>query len=155
MTATQAARADALGTGRIRVAGELRFPCVLGLPDLRTFPQRGCDVAFTCHRTGLRRHRFTGPLLLDVLRAAGPAFASEERKDRLRFLISLRAADGHHVVLSWAEIDPEFGDNSILLGLSQDGVPLTRPHLVVPGDTCGGRNISGIVEVRVHADTFA
>jgi hypothetical protein len=141
--------------GRVRVGGAVRMLRDLDMADLRTLPQHESDVAFTCRRSGLRRHRFTGPLLLDVLRGAGPVFAGGERKDRLRFLISLRAADGHRIVLSWAEIDPEFGNSPILLGLTRDGVPLDDqgPHLVVPGDACGARNVSGIVDLHVQADS--
>lgn len=78
-------------------------------------------------------------------------FTAGERKDRLRFLIALLAADGHRVVLAWAEIDPEFGNGGVLLGLSRDGEPLDAegPQLVVPGDTCGARNVSRVVELRV------
>jgi hypothetical protein len=158
MTATHtndAADAALPGTGRIRVRGDVRSPRVLDMSDLRDLPQHEREIVFTCRTSGLRRHRFAGPLLLDVLRQAEPAFAPEERKDRLRFLIALRAADGHRVVLSWAEIDPEFGNSPILLGLVRDGASLDDqgPHLVVPGDVCGARNISRIVDLHLHTDT--
>jgi hypothetical protein len=54
-------------------------------------------------------------------------------------------------VLSWAEIDPEFGGQQILLATSIDGTPLddTGPQLVVPADVCGARYVSGITEVWV------
>ena len=57
-------------------------------------------------------------------------------------------------MLSWAEIDPEFGNSAILLGLARDGVRLDDqgPHLVIPGDACGARNVSGIVDLHVHVD---
>lgn len=157
MTATHtddAPDAPLPGTGRIRVRGEVHNPRVLDMRELRDLPQHEREIVFTCRTSGLRRHRFAGPLLLDVLRQAGPAFALEERKDRLRFLISLRAADGHRLVLSWAEIDPEFGNAPILLGLVRDGAGLDDqgPHLVVPGDVCGARNVSRIVDLHLHAD---
>lgn len=138
-------------TGVLRIAGEVLAPAALGFHDLRTLPQHERDVAFTCRRSGPRHHSFTGPLLLDVARLAEPALTPLERKERLRFLIALRAADGHRAVLAWAEIDPEFGNASILLGLTRDGRPLDAegPQLVVPGDACGARNVSRIVEVRI------
>jgi hypothetical protein len=147
-------RTGVLGAGEILVDGEVREPRILGTPELTALPQHKREVVFTCRKSGLRRHRFTGPLLLDVLREVGPAFAADERKERLRYLISLRAADGHRIVLSWAEIDPEFGNRPILLGLTRDGLPLDGqgPHLVVPGDVCGARNVSGIVELHIRSD---
>ena len=53
--------------------------------------------------------------LHDVLMDAGPGFDAARRKDRLRFLIAVRGADGHHALLSWAEIDPDFGRAPVLL----------------------------------------
>ncbi|MBR7838568.1 molybdopterin-dependent oxidoreductase [Actinospica durhamensis] len=152
MTATEATAASRTAT--IRVRGEVRRPAEFAMADLWALPQHEREVAFTCRRSGPRHHRFTGPLLLDVLRRAEPVFGSGQRKDRLRYVISLRATDEHRVVLAWAEIDPEFGNCAILLGLTRDGVRLDDrgPHLVVPGDVCGARNVSGIADVRVHAD---
>lgn len=140
--------------GPVRITGEVRRPHAVTLPDLLALPQLDLDVSFLCRSSGVRRHSFSGPLLLDVVAAAEPAFAPDERKDRLRFVLSLRAADGHRVVLSWAEIDPEFGNGAVLLGVTRDGAPLAEagPQLVVPGDTCGARNMSGVVEVRIYGD---
>ena len=158
MTATHAhaQETEALSTGRIRVRGAVRSPRDLGMADLHSMPQHEREIVYTCRTSGLRRHRFTGPLLLDVLRQAEPSFAPDQRKDRLTFLISLRAGDGHRVVLSWAEIDPEFGNSAILLGLTRDGIRLDDqgPHLVVPGDVCGARNVSGIVDLHLHTDSM-
>lgn len=140
--------------GAVRLGGEVRSPRVVGMRDLRALPQQERDVVFACRKSGLRRHAFTGPLLWEVASSADPAFVPGERKDRLRFLISLRAADGHRVVLSWAEIDPEFGNRPILLGVTRDGGALDAegPQLVVPGDVCGARNVSSVVELRIFSE---
>jgi hypothetical protein len=113
-------------------------------------------VGFSCRTSGMRRHHFNGPLLVDVARAAEPIFDPSERKDRLRFLISVSGRDGHRTVLSWGEIDPEFGNTPVLLGIQMDGRDLDEqgPHLVVPGDRSGGRYISRIVEIRICADAW-
>ncbi|WP_066366376.1 hypothetical protein [Herbidospora mongoliensis] len=81
-------------------------------------------------------------MLLAVATAAQPAFNPAARKDRLRFLISILGG----------EIDPEFAGIAALLGTSKDGCPLADPHLVVPGDLCGGRQISGITRIRIRSD---
>ena len=72
---THANQPTVLDAGRIRVRGEVRSPLALDMTDLRSLPQHEREVVFTCRKSGLRRHRFTGPLLLDVLRQAEPAFA--------------------------------------------------------------------------------
>ncbi|MDP9868093.1 MULTISPECIES: hypothetical protein [Streptosporangium] len=140
--------------GRVPLSGALREPAWLSVAALRLMPQRELTVSFECRTSGLRRHYFSGPLLLEVLRAAGPLFDADERKDRLRFLVSVLGHDGHRAVLSWGEIDPEFGNTAALLAVSMDCRDLDEegPHLVVPGDRCGGRHISRIAEIKVCAD---
>nr|WP_062336871.1 hypothetical protein [Herbidospora sakaeratensis] len=136
----------------VRLDGDIRNKASLSVHDLRTLPQHDVEISFSCRTSGLRRHRFSGPLLLDVVRAAQPAFDPAERKDRLRFLISILGGDGHHAVLSWGEIDPEFAGVAAVLGTTMDGNPLADPHLVVPGDLCGGRQISGITQIGIWSD---
>ncbi|MFJ7949696.1 molybdopterin-dependent oxidoreductase [Streptomyces sp. NPDC096354] len=133
------------------LTGDLIRPARLTVPDLLTWPQHEAEVSFECAPSGSRHHRFTGPLLHDVLAAAGPGFDPARRKDRLRFLIAVSGTDGHHVLLSWGEIDPDFDPAPVLLAVTIDGAPLDRtgPQLVLPQDRCGARHISGISGIRV------
>ncbi|WP_345567717.1 hypothetical protein [Nonomuraea rosea] len=135
------------------LSGEVRVPAWLSVAALRSMPQREMTVSFECRTSGPRRHYFTGPLLIDVLQAAQPLFDPGERKDRLRFLIAVRGRDGHRAVLSWGEIDPEFGNTAALLAVSMDCRALDEqgPHLVMPGDRCGARHISQVTDLGVHA----
>jgi DMSO/TMAO reductase YedYZ molybdopterin-dependent catalytic subunit len=135
----------------IALAGDLARPTRLTVPDLLRWPQHRADVSFECATSGIQHHRFTGPRLYDVLAGAGPGFDPARRKDRLRFLIAVTGTDGHHAVLSWAEIDPDFADAPVLLAVTIDGTPLdaTGPQLVLPQDRCGARHISGITVIRV------
>ncbi|OIK28532.1 molybdopterin-dependent oxidoreductase [Streptomyces malaysiense] len=136
---------------RLALSGDLVRPSRLTVPDLLRWPQHRVAVGFECATSGTRRHRFTGPRLYDVLADAGPGFDPLRRKDRLRFLIAVTGTDGHHALLSWAEIDPDFADAPVLLGVSIDGTPLdaSGPQLVLPQDRCGARHISGITAIRV------
>ena len=135
----------------MRIGGEVLRPCELAMDELRALGRQQGEVAFSCRKSGVRRHRFEGPLLREVVALAEPVFTGGDRRDRVRFLLALRGGDGHRVVLSWAEIDPEFGAQPVLLGVSRDGVALDDegPQLVVPGDVCGARNISRVTELRV------
>lgn len=135
----------------LALTGDLTRPARLTVPDLLAWSQHRTDVSFECATSGVRHHRFTGPLLHDVLMAAQPAFDPARRKDRLRFLIAVSGADGHHALLSWAEIDPDFGGAPVLLAATIDGTRLDRagPQLVLPQDRCGARHISGIQQIRV------
>ncbi|MFF0286501.1 molybdopterin-dependent oxidoreductase [Streptomyces sp. NPDC005262] len=135
----------------IALTGDVARPARLTVSDLLGWPQHRVRVSFECATSGIQHHGFTGPLLHDVLSAAGPVFDPARRKDRLRFLIAVTGADGHHALLSWAEIDPDFGRAAVLLAVSIDDTPLDRagPQLVLPQDRCGARHISGINAIRV------
>lgn len=85
-----AARTTAGPAAELVLAGDLERPARLTVPDLLGRPQHRAEVAFECATSGIRRHRFTGPLLHDVLMDAGPVFDPARRKDRLRFLIAVR-----------------------------------------------------------------
>ncbi|MEV6167990.1 molybdopterin-dependent oxidoreductase [Streptomyces sp. NPDC051954] len=133
------------------LTGDLTRPSRLTVPDLLGWPQHRAEVSFECATSGIQHHRFTGPLLHDVLADARPGFDPVRRKDRLRFLIAVSGTDGHHALLSWAEIDPDFGRAPVLLAVTIDDTPLDRagPQLVLPQDRCGARHISGINVIRV------
>ncbi|MEU5591725.1 molybdopterin-dependent oxidoreductase [Streptomyces sp. NPDC020298] len=152
MSQSLAAAGTAAGPmAELALTGDLDRPARLTVPDLLAWPQHRAEVAFECATSGVQHHRFTGPLLHDVLMDAGPVFDPARRKDRLRFLIAVRGADGHHALLSWAEIDPDFGRAPVLLAVTLDGTPLDRAgsQLVLPQDRCGARYISGIEAIRV------
>ncbi|WP_329141211.1 hypothetical protein OG552_28210 [Streptomyces sp. NBC_01476] len=132
--------------------GDLTRPALLTVAELRGWPERETDVSFECATSGTQRHRFRGPLLHDVLITAGPAFRpAAGRRDRLRFLITVSGGDGHHALLTWAEIDPDFGGAPVLLATRIDDEPLDSPgpQLVLPQDRCGARHISGITAIAV------
>ncbi|GJF31355.1 hypothetical protein KNE206_40550 [Kitasatospora sp. NE20-6] len=135
----------------VRLHGSLDEPVELTVARLRTLPAHRVEVSFDCLTEGVQHHTFEGPKLWDVLLAARPRVDLRGRKQRLRFLVTVAAADGHRAVLSWAEIDPDFGGQQILLATSIDGTPLDAPgpQLVVPADRCGARCISGITTVWV------
>ncbi|MGW6399775.1 molybdopterin-dependent oxidoreductase [Streptomyces sp. NPDC055134] len=135
----------------LALTGDVARPARLTVPDLLGWPQHAARVSFECATSGIQEHSFAGPLLHDVLHDAGPGFDPARRKDRLRFLIAVTGADGHHALLSWAEIDPDFGRAPVLLAVTIDDMPLDRagPQLVLPQDRCGARHISGIDAIRV------
>jgi DMSO/TMAO reductase YedYZ molybdopterin-dependent catalytic subunit len=141
-------------TAPLLLRGEVARPLSLTVADLRErWEQRHADVVFNCAKSGPRPHTFDGPLLRDVVQDAGPAFDARRRKDRSRFLLAVTGGDGHHTVLSWAEIDADFGDIPILLATAMDGRPLDAEgtQLVVPSDRCGARYVSAVTSVWIGA----
>ncbi|MFC9652791.1 MULTISPECIES: molybdopterin-dependent oxidoreductase [unclassified Streptomyces] len=134
--------------------GEVACPLSLTVADLRNrWEQHHAEVVFDCATSGPRHHTFEGPLLREVVDEAKPVFDARRRKDRSRFLLAVTGGDGHHTVLSWAEIDADFGNVPILLATAMDGHSLESAgsQLVVPTDRCGARYISAITSVWVGA----
>ncbi|WP_413754270.1 molybdopterin-dependent oxidoreductase [Streptomyces sp. R-74717] len=146
-------------TPRVRAAsfalrGDVDRPATLTVRDLREgWQQHRTEVVFDCATSGPQRHSFEGPLLREVVLGAGPAFAPQRRKNRSRFLLAVTGRDGHHTVLSWAEIDADFGNTPVLLATRMDNQELDTvgSQLVVPADRCGARYISAITRVWVGA----
>ncbi|GGO82085.1 molybdopterin-dependent oxidoreductase [Wenjunlia tyrosinilytica] len=135
----------------LSLCGELHHPGTLTVADLRQWSPQRVHVVFDCATSGPQHHTFEGPLLREVLTFAGPAFDAHRRKDRSRFLVSVAGGDGHHAVLSWAEIDADFGNARILLATRMDGRALDADgsQLVVPSDRCGARYVSAITSIWV------
>ncbi|MEU8461937.1 molybdopterin-dependent oxidoreductase [Streptomyces sp. NPDC029003] len=129
--------------------GELDHPATLSVPDLRAWPQHRAEVTFDCATNGPQHHVFEGALLRDVIGGAGPVFDARRRKDRSRYLLAVSGGDGHHTVLSWAELDDDFGGSPVLLATRLDGAGLdgAGSQLVVPSDRCGARYVSAVTHV--------
>ncbi|ROQ26592.1 hypothetical protein EDD98_6237 [Streptomyces sp. PanSC19] len=84
---------------------------------------------------------------------ARPGFDPARRKERSRFLVAVSGGDGHHTVLSWAEIDADFGNAPMLLATHMDDEELDAAgtRLVVPSDRCGARYVSAVTGIRIGA----
>ncbi|MEV0323889.1 molybdopterin-dependent oxidoreductase [Streptomyces sp. NPDC050658] len=142
------------GVASFVVCGDVAEPVTLTVADLRDgWPQHQADVTFDCATSGPQHHRFEGPLLSDVISAARPRFDPRSRKARSRFLLAVSGGDGHHTVLSWGEIDPDFAGAPVLLATRLDDAALDAvgSQLVVPWDRCGARYISAITGVWTGA----
>ncbi|MGY5005060.1 molybdopterin-dependent oxidoreductase [Streptomyces griseus] len=136
------------------LVGELHRLVTLTVTDPRgRWEQHRAEVTFGCAKEGPQHHTCEGPLLREVASDTGPAFDVRRRKDRSRFLLYVTGGDGRHTVLSWAEIDADFGDAPVLLATRMDGRPLEPDgsRLVVPRDRCGARYVSSITRVWVGA----
>ncbi|RPK38462.1 Oxidoreductase molybdopterin binding domain protein [Streptomyces sp. ADI92-24] len=134
--------------------GDVERPATLTVADLRSrWEQHRAEVVFDCATNGPQHHSFEGPLLREVVLDAHPVFDARRRKDRSRYLVAVTGGDGHHTVLSWAEVDADFDNVPVLLATRMDGRGLdgAGSQLVVPADRCGARYISAISHVWVGA----
>ncbi|MFB7452124.1 MULTISPECIES: molybdopterin-dependent oxidoreductase [unclassified Streptomyces] len=140
--------------GSFTLWGDVADPAALTVADLREgWEQHRAEVVFDCATAGPQRHTFVGPLLRDVMAVARPGFDPARRKERSRFLLSVSGGDGHHAVLSWAEIDADFGNAPVLLATRMDDEDLDAAgtQLVVPSDRCGARYVSAVTGIWIGA----
>lgn len=134
----------------VTVGGQVARPLRLTVSDLRRrWPGHVEKVSFGSE-SGTEHHTYRGALLTDVLASAKPRFDPAVHNDALRFAVRVGATDDYAAVVAYGEIDPSFGATPVLLAVSEDGTPLTRPRLVVPGDVKGGRYVSDVNTVRLQ-----
>jgi hypothetical protein len=138
--------------GAFDVVGHVKQRLVLNTAVLDLLPAKTLTVTYKSG-AGTETHTFKGPLLRDVLALAGPVFDPTIKNDKLRHYVSATGSDGYQAIVAYGEIDPDFGNQDILLATTQDGASLADqgPRLVVPGDARGGRYVSGVVRIRLDA----
>ncbi|WP_189153208.1 hypothetical protein [Lentzea pudingi] len=75
--------------------------------------------------------------------------SSGNKMDKLSFVVVASSADGYRVLLSWAEVDPEFGACSAPLATRYNGRPLVRPTLVTPRDGRASRYVRDVARLEI------
>lgn len=137
----------------IQLTGLVENPGELTVADLQGMTPQTVDVTFQAAGKE-EKHTFTGVKLWDVLDKAKLQLDPKRKNDQLRKYVVLTAQDGYDVVISLGEIDPGFGNQSVLLAWDQDGAPLTGEdgpvRLVTPGDVKGGRYVYGVIKIEVR-----
>lgn len=130
----------------------MALPATLTVADLRReWTRHRAEVVFDCATAGPQRHTFEGPLLPEVVAVTRPGFDPARRKERSRFLLTVSGGDGHHALMSWAEIDSDFGGAPVLLATRMDEEAPDMPgtQLVVPSDRCGARYVSAVTDIWI------
>lgn len=142
------------GNTAVTVDGQVLNPISLTVDDLSSrFSSRSLEVSY---RSGSETvsTSFTGVPLWQILSVAQPNLNADVRNDRVSTFIVVTASDGYQAVIAWGEIDPEFGDQPVLLAYQENGAPIDDPQgpfrLVVPGDARDGRNVSGVVNISLR-----
>ena len=96
-----------------------------------------------------------GVRLWDVINGAQANFNGDEKNDKLGIFIVATGSDGYQAVISWGEIDPDFGNQPVLVAYEEQGAPIAEDkggsiRLVVPGDARDGRYVSGLVSLSLR-----
>ncbi len=142
------------GTSALTVDGQVLNPLMLTADDLRAnYPAQTLDVTYLSGEDSVSA-TFTGVSLWQLLSAAQPNLNADVKNDRLSLFVVVTGSDGYQAVIAWGEIDPEFGNQPVLVAYEQDGAPINDAagalRLVVPGDGHGGRYVNGVVNVSLR-----
>ena len=97
-----------------------------------------------------------GPVPLDCmgvplaapLKQAAPNFG-DGRNANLAHTLLFTGDDGYAVLLSFGEIDADYGKAAPIIATECGGKALDSQRLVVPGDGHAGRAIQGVVKIEV------
>jgi DMSO/TMAO reductase YedYZ molybdopterin-dependent catalytic subunit len=138
----------AVPVGQVRITGAVRQPGTWTIAQLSALPTRTVTVGFGTDR-GPEQHTETGVPLDSVLDRVGLLPVAGKKHSELSAGVLAIGADGYQALVSFGELAPNFGNRGILLATTQDGRPLERPRLVVPGDVKGGRDVNDVVELHV------
>jgi len=153
LTPTLKLKDDATKLKGLTVKGAVHNRGPISRAELADMKARAFKITFQTG-DGPQTHKYSGPLLLDVLNMAEPAF-STDKHDPLRFAILIKASDGFLAALSWGEIEPELENKHVIVALTEDGKKLARPRLVVPRDMHGARqvyDVAAIILLRLSPD---
>lgn len=139
--------------GALHVGGQVLNPLKLTADDLKnTYTGQTTSVTYLNGTTTVTAS-FTGVYLRDILDAAELNYNPDQKNDTLSMYIVATGSDGYQAIIAYGDIDPNFGNQPILVAYAQDGKPLTDTgpiRLVVPGDSHSGRYVSNLVSLEVR-----
>jgi DMSO/TMAO reductase YedYZ molybdopterin-dependent catalytic subunit len=138
---------------QVAVSGLVAQGRTFELADLQALSQVTLPVVYGAAGK-IESASYTGPRLLDVLQAAGGATPPSGKNGQLHLYVLATGADGYQSVLSWGELDPQFGADPVLVAWQRDGAPLGdgagMAQLVVPGDKLGGRYVATLATIELR-----
>jgi hypothetical protein len=117
-------------------------------------PQSTFSVTAPTWWGGTRTEVDQGVSLETLVNTASPVLPSAKNA-LLRVIITVRGRFGTQRTFALGELDPNFGDHPAYLVLSEDGAPVLRPELVVPGDGNGVRSVPDVGQVAVAVESPA
>jgi hypothetical protein len=125
----------------LAVQGDIATPLSLTADDLAKMPRETASVP----ALDGGKIVYEGVTLLAVLQKAGAPFGKQLRGKVLTTYVLAKAQDGYQVVFTLGELDPDFGNETILLADKRDGKPLGDKQgpfrLVCPNDHEGARSV--------------
>ncbi len=133
----------------LAVQGDIATPLSLTADDLAKMPRETVSVP----APDGTKIVYEGVTLLAVLQKAGAPFGKQLRGKVLSSYVLAKAMDGYQVVFTLGELDPDFGNESILVADKRDGKPMGEKQgpfrLVCPNDHEGARSVRMLQTLEV------
>ncbi len=133
----------------LAVQGDIPSPLSLTADDLAKMPRQ---TVSTPAPDGTKIV-YEGVTLRAVLEKAGAPFGKKLRGKVLTTYVLAKAMDGYQVMFTLGELDPDFGNETILLADKRDGKPLPDKQgplrLVCPNDHEGARSVRMLQTLEV------
>jgi hypothetical protein len=125
----------------LAVQGDIATPLSLTADDLAKMPRETVSVP----APDGTKIVYEGVTLLAVLQKAGAPFGKQLRGKVLSSYVLAKAMDGYQVIFTLGELDPDFGNETILVADKRDGKPMGEKQgpfrLVCPNDHEGARSV--------------
>jgi DMSO/TMAO reductase YedYZ molybdopterin-dependent catalytic subunit len=133
----------------LMVQGDVATPLSLTAEDLAKMPRETATVP----AADGSKIVYEGVPLRVVLEKAGVPFGKKLRGKVLSTYVLAKAMDGYQVLFTLGELDPDFGNESILVADRRDGKPLGEKQgpfrLVCPNDHEGARSVRMLETLHV------
>ena len=124
----------------IAIDGDVAKPGTMTMPIFETLPSVEIKT---------EEHTYKGTYLAAVIQSAG----TETGKKNVGRYVLITAADNYKVIFSFAEIDPDFTEQSIIVATHVDGKPLPQGEgpfrIIVPNDKKQARWIREVKSITV------
>jgi len=137
------------------IGGAVQTETTLTLADLQTLPTQTMMAETRTQMGSQGTATYRGVLLKDVLDVAKLQLNPNTKNDALSRAITAYGSDGYRATIAYGEVDPNFGDQPILVAFEMNGQPLADRdgmfELVVPGDKLAGRWVKNLVALTVAA----
>jgi hypothetical protein len=140
------AKGEASPAVSIALSGLVEQPQTLTLAALRAFPAQHVSVTYMTGR-GEQKGTYTGARLWDVLQAA--KVVQQGRMSNMKRSIVIEAKDGYSILMSLAELDPDYGNDGALIAYAREDAKQDGVRLIVPGDKHGGRAVDDVTKIEV------
>jgi DMSO/TMAO reductase YedYZ molybdopterin-dependent catalytic subunit len=133
----------------LSIQGDVTAPLSLTADDLAKMPRETVSVP----APDGTKIVYEGVTMLEVLQKAGAPLGKQLRGKALATYVLVKAHDGYQVAFTLGEVDPQFGNESILVADKRDGKPLPDKQgpfrLVCPNDKEGARSVRMLETLEV------